>query len=155
MNYSALRLTLLAAFSLPSCWAQINHVTAVPPEKVYLRAGETKTVTVSFRLAKGYHVNNDKPTEAYMIPMRLTWNSGPLTASGIVYPEAHMAKFGFSTKPLAVVTSNFMLTTKFTAPANAPKGVRTLSGKLRYQACSDSLCFPPRNVDIQLPVEIR
>jgi len=30
-----------------------------------------------------------------------------------------------------------------------------LPGKLRYQACNNTMCFPPKTVDVKLPVEVQ
>jgi hypothetical protein len=40
------------------------------------------------------------------------------------------------------------------ARAIAP-GHYSLGGTLRYQACSDTECFPPRAIKFALPIEIR
>jgi hypothetical protein len=29
------------------------------------------------------------------------------------------------------------------------------NGKLRYQASNNSMCFPPKTVDVKLPVEVQ
>jgi hypothetical protein len=53
-----------------------------------------------------------------------------------------------------VFTGAFSLTTKFAVPPNTPPGPVTLSGKLRYQACNDRMCLPPKNLDVKLQVEV-
>ena len=46
------------------------------------------------------------------------------------------------------------IVTKFTVPASAHPGPAVLTGKLRYQACTDRLCLPPKTVDVSLPVTV-
>jgi hypothetical protein len=76
-------------------------------------------------------------------------------AKDVVYPKPKMEKYSFSPDPLSVVSGTFDITTKFTAaPATAP-GMSVVTGKLRYQACSDRACFPPKTVEIKLPVTIQ
>jgi hypothetical protein len=36
----------------------------------------------------------------------------------------------------------------------APVGPGTVGGKLRYQACNDRMCLPPKTLDVDLPVDI-
>jgi hypothetical protein len=54
-----------------------------------------------------------------------------------------------------VFTGNFEIATKFKVPVDAVSGPAILLGKLRYQACNSSMCFPPKTVEVKLPVEIR
>ena len=66
-----------------------------------------------------------------------------------------MQKFSFSDKPLSVFEGEFKVTAKFKIPANAPAGAAKLEGKLRYQACNDRMCLPPRTLDVIVPLEIQ
>jgi len=105
-------------------------------------------------LRPGYHVNSNTPSDEYLIPLRLTWNPGPLAASGFTFPQPRMEKYSFSEKPLSVFTGDFQIVTHFKASANAAPGPATLTGKLRYQACNNSMCLPPKTLDVSLQVEI-
>ena len=105
-------------------------------------------------LRPGYHVNSNTPSDEYLIPLRLTWDSGPLEASGFAFPQPRMEKYSFSEKPLSVFTGDFQIVTHFKASANAAQGPATLTGKLRYQACNNSMCLPPKTLDVSLQVEI-
>lgn len=107
------------------------------------------------QLAPGYHTNSNKPNDEYLIPLRLTWEAAPLESQGVDYPKAQDEKYAFSEKPVSVFSGTFEVTSRFKAPADAPRGPRNISGKVRYQACTDKMCFPPKTVTIQLPVEIR
>ena len=109
---------------------------------------------VSLQLRQGYHVNSNTPSDEYLIPLKLTWTPGALEAAGITYPKPLMEKYSFSQKPLSVFSGNFDLTTKFKVPATASVGQTSVSGKLRYQACNDNMCLPPKNLDVVLQVDI-
>ena len=103
----------------------------------------------------GYHVNSNTPSESYLIPLKLTWTPGPLEPVTVVYPKPRMEKYQFSATPLSVYTGNFDLVSKFKAPAAAESGPSIMVGKLRYQACNNNACFPPKSVDVKLAVEIQ
>lgn len=119
-----------------------------------IEAGKTGAAKISFRLTPGYHTNTNTPSDEYLIPMKLTWDAAPLVVEGVDYPKGSMEKYAFSEKPLSVYSGNFDLTTRFKAPANAAKGPHTVKGKLRFQACSTTMCFPPKTVAVELPVQI-
>jgi hypothetical protein len=135
--------------------AQTNVLTVNPPEKLRIRRGETVAVTVNAQLRPGYHANSNTPSESYLIPLKLTWAADPLESVEVVYPKARMEKYEFSEKPLSVVSGNFDVVTKFRAPSNASAGPAILTGKLRYQACTEKLCLPPKIVTVPLTVQVQ
>jgi len=143
---------LLLAASLS--FAQNNVLTIAPPEKVTAKAGALVSVKTAAQLRSGYHCNSDKPSDEYLIPLKLTWTPAPLEVAEIAYPKPQMEKYSFSDKPLSVYTGDFEIVTKFKVPASAPLGPAVLTGKLRYQACTDRMCLPPKTVDVSLPITV-
>lgn len=109
---------------------------------------------MSVQLRPGYHVNSNTPTDAYLIPLKLTWTPAPLEIDGVDFPKPKMEKYEFSEKALSVFTGDFDITSRFRVPSTAPPGVHVVSGKLRYQACNHKECLPPRTVEVKLPVEV-
>lgn len=65
-----------------------------------------------------------------------------------------MEKYAFSEKPLSVFTGDFDITTKFKVPVTAAPGMQIVTGKLRYQACTNKECFAPKTIDVKLAVDI-
>lgn len=119
------------------------------------KVGETATAKLRFQLAPGYHTNSSKPNDEYLIPLRLTWDAAPLQVEGIDYPKGKDEKYSFSNKPVSVYSGTFEVTTRFKVPAGAPNGPRNVAGKLRYQACTENMCMPPKTLTFQLPFEVR
>ena len=119
------------------------------------KLGATLDVKIPVLLQQGYHVNSNKPSESYLIPLRLTWEPGPLQAVDVVFPKPHMEKYEFSPNPLSVFTGDFDLVTKFKVPVDAPNGPGLAAGKLRYQACNHNSCLPPKTIEIKLPVVVQ
>ena len=147
---------------MPACFGQIigkgfaqpGVLNYVPPKKVVAKAGATVDSALPVELRPGYHVNSNTPSDDYLIPLRLTWDAGPLEATGFTFPQARMEKYRFSEKPLSVFTGDFQILTRFKVAASAAPGPAMLTGKLRYQACNDSMCLPPKTLDVSLQVEI-
>jgi hypothetical protein len=152
-----IRIAAVCSIFLTACslsFGQGNVLSVEPGAVVKAKAGSTVEATVSLQLRQGYHVNSNTPSDDYLIPLKLTWNPGPLQAAGVGYPKPLMEKYSFSQKPLSVFSCNFELTTKFKVPASAAVGQTSVSGKLRYQACNDNMCLPPKNLDVVLQVDI-
>ncbi len=138
------------------CFAQGNVIplTIAQPEGITAKAGSTAEIKLNAQLRTGYHANSNTPSDEYLIPMKLTWSTGPLEVAQVVYPKGQMEKYSFSDKPLSVYTGDFEVVTKFKISANATPGQAVLTGKLRYQACNDRMCLPPKTVEVTLPVDI-
>ena len=105
-------------------------------------------------LRSGYHCNSNTPSDDYLIPLKLTWTQGTLEVGQISYPKPQMEKYSFSDKPLSVYTGDFEIVTHFKVPPSAPPGDTVVAAKLRYQACTERMCLPPKTVDVSLPVNI-
>jgi len=112
------------------------------------------TAKLLIQLKPGYHCNSNKPSDEYLIPLKITWTAAPLEVGDVIYPKPQMEKYSFSPDPLSVYTGDFEIVTKFKVPASAPSGSMIVSGKLRYQACNDRMCLQPKTVDVSLPVDI-
>ncbi|MBI3207627.1 MAG: hypothetical protein HYZ37_01850 [Candidatus Solibacter usitatus] len=146
---------LVSLLALPlGLFAQGNILTAVAPPRVTAQKNSVVTVKVAVQLRNGYHVNSNSPEDDYLIPLKLSWTSDPLLTEAVVYPAPKKEKYAFSQKPLSVFTGDFEIATRFKVPPAATPGLRVITAKLRYQACTHQECFPPKTVEVKLPVDI-
>jgi hypothetical protein len=127
----------------------------VAPPRTTAARDSVVSAGLSVQLRNGYHVNSNTPADEYLIPLGLNWNASPLEVREIIYPKPKMEAYAFSAKPLSVYTGDFEIVTRFAVPARAPLGASIVTGKLRYQACTNSSCLPPKTVEVRLPVDIR
>jgi len=130
-------------------------LTIAPSSQLSIERGGSAEYTLKAQLAPGFHVNSNMPGDDYLIPIKLTWNKEPLEAGPVMYPKAQMEKLSFSTNPISVYTGTFEIGTRFKAPASATPGMAFMNGKLRYQACNNKECLPPRTVDVRVTLNIR
>ena len=135
-----------------SSYAQQNKLVISPVAQLTVKHGESVTQTLEVSVLPGFHVNSDKPKDEFLIPLRLTWQQGPLESGSVTYPKPEDIKVGNDT--LAVFTGSFTIQTQFRARDSAPSGPAIMTGKLRYQACNNEMCFRPSSIDIRLPVSI-
>jgi hypothetical protein len=153
INYwKAAPAALIALALAPGLLAQgsSDHLTVAPPEKVVVKRSGTADSRLAVTLKPGFHVNSNTPSEDYLIPLRLTWGTGALQAAEVVYPKPSMEKYSFSPKPISVFSGKFDVTTKFKVAPGTQPGPGVTTGRLRYQACNDKACFPPRTVEVRL-----
>ena len=124
--------------------------------KVAARRGAAVQAKIPLAVQPGYHVNSNTPSDEYLIPLKLTWKqTGALEAGAVAYPKPALEKYEFAEKPLSVFTGSFQVTANFKVKADAPAGPGAAVGTLRYQACSDRACYPPKNIEVTLPYTIQ
>ncbi len=124
-------------------------LTVAPVARLHVHRRQTVDVKLSVKVAPGYHVNSNAPDDPYLIPLRLSWDKPVLEPVGTRFPTPQRVKLAFSDKPVAIFSGSFEIVATLRAPANvADMGM--MSGKLRYQACNDRECLPPKVVPIRL-----
>ncbi|HEY2860750.1 MAG TPA: protein-disulfide reductase DsbD N-terminal domain-containing protein [Terracidiphilus sp.] len=148
----------LIAAPLAAPAQQLGDLSAPHAPKAYIAytqqpqtipAGHRATLELHFRVLPSYHVNSHTPTESFLIPTALTLSP----AAGIkpgepVYPAGQPYAFAFDPgNKLSVYAGDFVVT----LPVTAAAGAHSLSASLRYQACNNASCFPPRNLDVTIP----
>ena len=96
---SRITLTLLAAcFCLPLLSAQSSGYLSVgEPQKVAGKRNAAVQAKIPVTVKAGYHVNSNKPSEEYLIPLKLTWTqTGALEGGTVTYPKPALEKYEFS-----------------------------------------------------------
>ncbi len=133
---------------------QIVRQEMVPVEIV--PGGATEAI-VRLTVADGYHINANPPTYPYLKPTQLdVASANNITVVGQpVYPPAQTKKFSFDPKPLDVYEGTFEIKVPLRASNDAAKGSFSLAGKLQVQPCDDQQCYPPRTIDVSIPVTVK
>ena len=117
-----------------------------------MKRGEPAKLILKADVLPGFHVNSDKPRDEFLIPLKLTWDSGVLSAKSIAYPKPEDLEM--NGQKLAVFTGTVPIETQFVAGSDAAKGEKTITGKLRYQACNSNMCFRPATIDVHFTAVI-
>jgi DsbC/DsbD-like thiol-disulfide interchange protein len=120
------------------------------PEQVTIPAGQSTAVALHFRIASGLHINSHAPKDEFLIPTALSIpvDSG-IKLDSAVYPQG--TEFVLPADPgtkLSVYTGDFAIQTRITA---AP-GDHLVQAKLRYQACDQQQCMPPKTATVAIDV---
>lgn len=156
MKKSILPFVLItAALACNMASAQIPNAKDVVTSTAYssfdpVARGKEFQVAVVLKIRDGYHINARKTTLEYLIPTDLKVEL-PVgyKASEVAYPDGTLKSFAFSqSEKLNVYTGTVTLRLKVTAPADAALGAQHIPLKLRYQACSESVCLPPVRQDV-------
>lgn len=146
-----------AAAALPPAMAQsapnISVNGYVSTDKV--QRGRMAQAAVVMDIPGGFHINSNRPLEKFLVATQLTVEAPQgVKVGAVTFPRALMKTFQFSKDKLSVYEGRVILRFSATVPANFSGGSMQLKAKLRYQSCSDSLCFPPQTREIKLDVPV-
>ena len=145
---------LLFAQDMPS--AKGPSVTMAPPALASIAGGEAGTVSLNFRVSPGFHINSNTPHAEYLIATTLKMEPPTdIVIGGVTYPAGKDMSFPFSPdEKLSVYTGDFTVDVKVRPLHTVVPGKYALRGKLRYQACDNAQCYPPKQLPIDFDVKI-
>ena len=131
-------------------------VKMAPAPVVTIVQGKPATVPLSFRVASGYHINSNKPKSEFLIPTVLKVEATTDIIIGrTTYPDGQDMSFAFAPdEKLNVYTGDFEVDVLVRPLRVVEKGKYIVRGTLKYQACDNSACYPPKQLPISFDVKI-
>ena len=120
------------------------------PEQVTVAAGKPAAVSLHFRIQQNLHINAHKPRADYLIP---TVFSIP-ESSGVQLASANYPAGSDYTLPVDPSEKLLVYSGEFTIKASivASAGDHLVEAKLRYQACDQNACMPPKTITVPIDV---
>ena len=130
--------------------AKTEAVQYLYPEQLTVPARKAAAVTLHFRIREGLHINAHDPSEEFLIPTVLSIPE----ASGVHLEEASYPPGKEFTLPVDPSTKLRVYTGEFAIQARivAQTGDHMVEAKLRYQACDDNACLPPKTITVPIDV---
>jgi len=151
---AGLILALCAATSAQS--GKAPSVTLAPVGVVTAPRGAQTKVSVNFRVASGFHINSNTPKSEFLIPTALKMSPPTDIVLGkIEYPQGKDTSFPFSPdEKLNVYSGDFTIDMSIHPLTSVVPGKYAMRGLLRYQACDNAQCFPPKTVPVNFDVKV-
>jgi len=120
-----------------------------------VKPGVATRGTVVLSIPSGLHVNSSRPGSEYAIPTSVrVSSSGGVRVGAVSYPRGKNRKFGFSEDFINVYDGR----TTFSFNVTVPKNYRAMAVKVnvtvRYQACTDEVCYPPKSKKLTLTATV-
>lgn len=155
-------LLLFSAWSSAWSWAQDDlgpqgpAVKMAPAPVVTVVQGKAGNVTLEFRVASGYHINSNLPKSEFLIPTVLKVEATTDIVIGkTTYPEGQDMSFAFDPdEKLSVYTGDFKIDVQVRPLHSVQAGKYVIRGTLKYQACDNAACYPPKQLPISFDVKI-
>jgi|SRR5580658_327339 hypothetical protein len=151
-------LFLLTASSLSSAQTPGKAPTltvAAVPLVTAVRAQATM-VNLNFRVPHGYHINSNTPKSEFLIPTGLKMDlPTDIVLGKIEYPVGEDRSFPFSPdEKLSVYSGDFTIAVAVHPLHSVVPGKYVMHGALRYQACDNAACYPPKNLPVSFEVKV-
>jgi hypothetical protein len=117
--------------------------------------GKTVRGTIVLNIPRGLHVNSYKPNSEYAIPTRVSVAGTGVNAFGVTYPPGKMRKFAFSDKPISVYEGRAVFGFKVTLPKNFRGRTFRVKVNVRYQACTNEVCYAPKTKSVWITGKVQ
>jgi thiol:disulfide interchange protein DsbD len=115
------------------------------------RSGDDVRGTVTATIAGGWHINSVHPLDEFVIPTELRLDPSAAQLLRADFPPHELKDFTFSGgKKLAVYEGTIAIPFQ----AKLKSGAASIPASLRYQACNDSLCLPPKIVEAVISTNV-
>ena len=117
--------------------------------------GKAARGSIVLSIPGGLHVNSSRPASEYAIPTTVRLSGTGLRVSGPTYPRGVNRKFQFSENQINVYEG----TVRFPFTVTVPRGFKgdtvRVRAVVRYQACTDEVCYPPSSKEVTLTARVR
>jgi thiol:disulfide interchange protein DsbD len=138
------RLAALFLLCAPAALAQFD-APVVPPDitvrgAVSKRNADVVEGTITVAIPPTWHINSDKPLSDFAIPTAITLDAD---AVRVQFPPHEEKAFSFSGGEKVAV---FEGTINVAFAAKLKPNAKSIKATLRYQACNDKVCLPPKSV---------
>lgn len=144
---------LQAATPAPAPEPNISVVGYFSQDKA--QRGKPVRASIVIDIPGGYHINSNRPLETYLIATSVKVEPEDGLRAGVVsYPRPLLKTFKFSKKQLSVYEGQVRLKFNLTVPANYSDGSAKVKARVRLQSCNDEVCFPPKNHEVSLKIEV-
>jgi Disulphide bond corrector protein DsbC len=133
-----------------------TSVIFVPPEIATVERGHPGTVELQFRVARGFHINSNQPKQEYLKKTELRLDPPTdIIVGRVTYPEGVDRSFSFAPdEKLNVYTGDFAIDVVVRPLKSVLPAKYAFHGFLKYQACDNAACYPPRQLPVSFEVKV-
>ena len=116
-------------------------------------AGQEISFAAKFQLEPGWHIYGSPLPDAYT-PTSITFDDPKVIRQTIELPEVTPMADSALAETIPVYSGSFQALGSLLLKFPIAAGNTTLSGRLRFQQCSDTVCEPPQTIPFELPLTI-
>ena len=106
-------------------------------------------------IPEGLHVNSFRPSSQYAIATTVRVSGAGVRIADLTYPRGKNRQFQFSETPINVYEGRVAFGFTVRVPAGFRGDTVRVRATVRYQACTDEVCYPPKSKEITLTARVR
>jgi Thiol:disulfide interchange protein DsbD, N-terminal len=135
---------------------RVPSVTLAPVPITNITRGTPGTVELPFRVSPGFHINSNTPKSEFLIPTTLRLDAPTdIVVGKVTYPRGVDRSFPFAPdEKINVYSGEFTLAVVIRPLAHVVPSRYALHGTLKYQACDNAACYPPKTVPVDFEVKV-
>ena len=117
--------------------------------------GKATRGSIVLSIPGGLHVNSSRPASEYAIAtvVKVSGASG-VRVTGLTYPKGKNRKFEFSESAINVYEGRVSFPFTVSVPAGYKGKTIRLNASVKYQACTNEVCYPPKTKSITLTANV-
>ena len=145
------KLVFLSAifFAVNICTANAQTVTGSVGNGTFT-PGKTVRATVVLSLPGGLHANSHNPGGEYSVPTTVRASAKDVRIGAVSYPRGRNRKFEFSSDTINVYEGRTSFGFNITVPATYTGKSLRVNVTVKYQACTNEVCYPPKSKQVTL-----
>ncbi len=116
--------------------------------------GKAARGALVLRIPGDLHINSSRPGNKYQIPTTVRLSSAGARVVGPTYPRGINRKFSFSDTVINVYEGTVRVPFTVTVPAGFRGNTVSVRAVVRYQACTDEVCYAPRSTEITMTARV-
>jgi DsbC/DsbD-like thiol-disulfide interchange protein len=118
--------------------------------------GGKTPLNIALQVNRGFHVNSNKPNDELLLPTVVHLNPPQgIMIVNIHYPAGEQLSLPFMGKDtLSVYSGSFSVTADVLILKSVAPGTLRVHGEVKYQACDNRQCFPPKTTPLEFDVKV-
>lgn len=116
--------------------------------------GSTVKATVVLSLPAGLHANSNRPGSEYAIPTTVRVSAPGIKVGAVIYPRGRDRKFDFSPETINVYEGRTSFSFSVAVPQNYRGSSIRVTAAVKYQACTNEVCYPPKSKQVMLTARV-
>ena len=116
--------------------------------------GKAARATVVLSLPAGLHANSNRPGSEYAIPTTVRASASGAKIGVVSYPRGQNRKFEFSENTLNVYEGKAAFGFNVTVPPTFKGNTVRVNVTVKYQACTNEVCYPPKSKEVTLTAKV-
>ncbi|MGA6980680.1 MAG: protein-disulfide reductase DsbD domain-containing protein [Candidatus Sulfotelmatobacter sp.] len=158
-----MKLRALLPFAVATAIVASAQVPGKPPDVsigavplITAPRAQATMVDLNFRVPPGYHINSNTPRSEFLIATQLKMDlPTDIILGKIEYPAGEDLVFPFQPdEKLSVYTGDFTVAVAVHPLHSVTPGKYIMHGVLRYQACDNAACYPPKTLPVSFDVKV-